>query len=157
ALDAETTKRKPTDLSNGRHPSRAEQDSANGVVEATPRRHPFYALSFRNFRLFFVGQLISLAGTWMQMVAQQWLIFSLTHSPAWLGIVSGASAIPYVLFATWGGHLADRHPRRTILVCTQTLAMLGAFLLALLATNRWVAVHPWHVAALAGVMGIVNA
>src|SRR5438128_759104 len=82
-------------------------------------RGPFYALRFPNFRLFFVGQLISVAGSWMQLVAQQWLVYSLTHSSAWLGIVSGASAIPYVLFSLAGGKAADLHSRRDILVRTQ--------------------------------------
>src|SRR5512140_3213570 len=80
---------------------------------------PFHALRYRNFRLFFVGQLVSVAGSWMQTVAQQWLVFDLTKSSAWLGIVSGASAIPYVACSTWGGKVADQHPRRTIIVWTQ--------------------------------------
>jgi MFS family permease len=122
-----------------------------------PERGPFYALRFRNFRLFFYGQLISVAGTWMQTVAQQWLVYSLTHSAAWLGVVSGASAFPYVAFAVWGGQVADRRPRRTILVWTQVAAMALAFLLAVLATNRLVPVQAWHVAVLAGLLGIVNA
>jgi MFS family permease len=121
------------------------------------RRSPFMALRYRNFRLFVFGQLISLAGTWMQMVAQQWVVFSLTHSAAWLGIVSGASAIPYVAFSVLGGHTADRLPRRSILVVTQVAAMVLAAVLALLATNRWVALHAWHIAVIAGLMGIVNA
>jgi MFS family permease len=134
------------------------RDSA-GAAAARPviRRGAFYALSFRNFRLFFVGQLISVAGTWMQAVAQQWLVFRLTHSPAWLGIVSGASAIPYVVFSMWGGQVVDRHERRTILVWTQTVMMLFAFVLAALATDRWIPVQAWHVAALAALGGIVNA
>jgi MFS family permease len=116
-----------------------------------------YAFAFPNFRLFFVGQLISVAGTWMQTVAQQWLVFDLTHSSTWLGIVSGATAVPYVLFAFWGGEIADRLPRRTILLWTQSAAMLFAFVLAFLATNRFTPVQPWHIAALAGLGGVVNA
>src|SRR5438876_8706185 len=100
-------------------------DSANTVA----KRGPFHALRFRNFRLFFVGQLISVAGTWMQTVAQQWLVYDLTHQAKWLGIVSGASAIPYVAFAMWGGQIADRHSRRAILVWTQAAAMGLAFVL----------------------------
>ena len=68
--------------------SQAEVDS---IMESYPlqtaRRGPFYALSFRNFRLFFVGQLISVAGTWMQQVAQNWLVWDLTHDNRWLGLV----------------------------------------------------------------------
>lgn len=137
--------------------TQAEVDAAMESIPAVRRRGPFYALTFRNFRLFFVGQLISVAGTWMQTVAQNWLVWDVTHQARWLGIVSGASALPYVTFAMWGGNVADRYSRRTILVCTQTIAMLLAFLLALLATNRWVPLQAWHIAALAGMLGVVNA
>lgn len=130
-----------------------EDRQTNGV----PRNGPFYALTFRNFRLFFSGQLISLAGTWMQLVAQQWLVFSLTKSAAWLGIVTGVSALPTVLFSLLGGHVADRYPRRNILLITQIAAMLLACVLTLLATNWWIPIQPWHLAVLAGLMGVVNA
>src|ERR1700722_8398264 len=90
------------------------QEQVNSAVSlaypvGVTTRGPFYALTFRNFRLFFVGQLISVAGTWMQTVAQNWLVWDVTHQARWLGIVSGASAIPYVAFAMWGGHVADRY------------------------------------------------
>ncbi len=124
---------------------------------ALAHRGPFYALSFRNFRLFFIGQLISVAGTWMQSVAQNWLVWDITHQGRWLGIVSGASAIPYVAFAVWGGQIADRLSRRAILVWTQSIAMALAFALSVLATNRPIHLEPWHIAVLAGLLGIVNA
>lgn len=120
-------------------------------------RGPFYALTFRNFRLFFIGQLISVAGTWMQTVAQNWLVWDVTHQGRWLGIVSGASAIPYVAFAMWGGKVADRYSRRAVLVWTQSVAMVLAFMLALLATNRPIHLQAWHIALFAGLLGIVNA
>jgi MFS family permease len=120
-----------------------------------PRIGPFYALRYRNFRLFFIGQVISVAGTWMQTVAQQWLVWSLTHDARWLGIVSGASAIPSVLFAAAGGSAADRHSRRAILVWTQTAWMLLAFVLWFLVAGKWI--HAWHVAVIAALMGGVNA
>ncbi len=137
--------------------TQAEVDAAVASAPAVKTRGPLYALSFRNFRLFFVGQLISVAGTWMQTVAQQWLVWELTHSARWLGLISGASAIPYVLFAMQGGEAADRFPRRTVLVWTQVAAMLLAFVLALLASNRLLPIQPWHIALLAGMNGIVNA
>jgi MFS family permease len=118
---------------------------------------PFYALSFRNFRLFFIGQFISVAGSWMQVVAQSWLVYEITKSPAWLGIVSGAGAIPYVLFSIWGGQVADRHSKRIILIWTQTLSMLAAFLIAALATNRWVHIEAWQIAVISAALGLVNA
>lgn len=129
----------------------------NQFDNTNSNRGPFYALSFRNFRLFFIGQFISVAGSWMQVVAQSWLVYEITKSPAWLGIVSGASAIPYVLFSIWGGQVADRHPKRTILVWTQTLSMLSAFLVAALATNRWVHIEAWQIAAISAALGLVNA
>lgn len=142
------------------------QDGRSGVVESSPvskadadraRRGTFYALSFRNFRLFFFGQLISVAGTWMQSVAEQWLIYSLTHSAAWLGIVSGASALPYVALTLFGGQVADRVPRRTILICTQGSALTLAAILAILASNRVIPIQAWHIVALAAMLGVVNA
>jgi MFS family permease len=138
-------------------PSPSLKTVSGGTPANLERRGLFYAFKFRNFRLFFVGQLISLAGTWMQQVAQQWLVFSITKSAAWLGIVSGAGAIPYLAFAIWGGHIADSRHRRNTLVWTQTVSMLLAFVLAFLATNKWVTIQGWHVAALAFLMGIVNA
>ncbi len=124
---------------------------------AVRARSPFYALTFRNFRLFFIGQFISVIGTWMQTVAQQWVVYDLTKSAAWLGIVSGASAIPYVVFAIWGGQVADRYPRRTTLLITQSAAMVLAACLALLAGGRLIRMEAWHIALLAGLLGIVNA
>ena len=123
-----------------------------------PRQGLFYALQFRNFRLFFVGQLISVAGTWMQDVAQKWLVWEVTKSPTWLGVVSGANAIPFVVFAVWGGQIADRRSRRAILVWTQTAAMLLAFVLALLASSfSPVAIRAWHIVLISGLSGVVNA
>lgn len=137
------------------------QTEVDDVLEAHPvqsgRRGPFYALTFRNFRLFFIGQLISVAGTWMQQVAQNWLVWEVTHDSRWLGIVNGASALPYVAFAVWGGQAADRFPRRITLIITQAVAMLLAFLLALLAWGRWIPLQAWHIAALAALGGITNA
>src|SRR5437763_12469849 len=130
------------------------QGQASTPDLAPHTRGAFYALRFPNFRLFFVGQLISVAGSWMQLVAQQWLVFSLTHSSGWLGIVSGASAIPYVLFSMVGGHGADRYSPRVILIWTQTAAMALAFLQAALASNRWTPIQPWHIAVLAGLGGL---
>lgn len=120
-------------------------------------RSPFYALTFRNYRLFFYGQTVSVAGTWMQMVAQQWLVWQLTKSEAWLGYVSFAGAVPFLFFATWGGGLADRFNRRDILLVTQAFAMAIAFGLAFLASGWVVTPLAWHVAVFAALSGVVNA
>ncbi len=126
--------------------------------EAGGPRGLFYALRFRNFRLFFYGQLISVAGTWMQDVAQKWLVWEVTRSPTWLGIVSGANAVPFVLFAVWGGQIADRYSRRAILIWTQSVAMLLAFVLAYLAwPGSPIRLQAWHIAVVSGLSGIVNA
>src|SRR5512144_2083704 len=105
------------------HLTQKEIDTIMEAVPANRRRGPLYALSFPNFRLFFIGQLISVAGTWMQQVAQNWLVWEVTKDARWLGIVNGASALPYVAFAVWGGKAADRYPRRVMLIITQAVAM----------------------------------
>src|SRR5438093_13079624 len=81
-----------------------------------------------DYRRFFVGQLVSVTGTWLQIVAEGWLVYQLTHSPAWLGIVAGAGALPGLLLGLWGGQVADRYPRRRILILCQAGFMLLAFL-----------------------------
>jgi len=115
----------------------------------------FAALQHRNFQLYFGGQLISVAGTWMQIIAQGWLVYQLSHSELTLGIVGFASAIPALLVSPWGGVVVDRVPKRSLLVITQTSAMLLAFILAAL-TFTGVA-QVWHVVLLAAGLGLVNA
>jgi MFS family permease len=113
------------------------------------------ALKHRNYRLFFSGQLISLTGTWMQSVAESWLVYRLTGSSALLGVSAFASQIPVFLFATIGGTVADRLNRHRIIVATQASSMvLPLILAALTLTGR---VHVWHVFALAACLGVVNA
>jgi len=113
------------------------------------------ALRHRNYRLFFSGQLISLVGTWMQGIAESWLVYRLTGSAALLGVAGFSSQIPVLFLATIGGSVADRVNRHKILVVTQTASMiLPLTLAALVFTGR---VEVWHVFALAGGLGIVNA
>jgi MFS family permease len=113
------------------------------------------ALQHRNFQLFFSGQLISLIGTWMQSVAQSWLVYRLTGSALLLGSVGFASQVPVFLFSPLGGIAADRINRRHIVITTQIAAMLLAFALAALTLLG--KVHVWHVFVLASLLGIVNA
>ncbi|MDQ1560159.1 MAG: hypothetical protein QOD32_3219 [Pyrinomonadaceae bacterium] len=113
------------------------------------------SLGHKNYRLFYGGQLISLTGTWMQIVAQSWLVYRLTGSAATLGFVAFAGQIPGFLLAPIGGAVADSFSRHRILVTTQTAAMLLAFALAALTLTGTVAV--WHVYLLAGLLGVVNA
>jgi MFS family permease len=93
-------------------------------------RDTFRALRHRNFRLFFTAQLISLIGTWMQQTAMSWLVYQLSNSKFLLGAVAAAGSAPMILFSMWGGSLADRHPKRRILMVTQSAEMLLAFVLA---------------------------
>lgn len=113
------------------------------------------ALQHRNYRLFFIGQLISLTGTWMQTVAQGWLVLRLTDSPSLLGLVAAFASLPVLLFSLPAGALADRVPKRTLLLMTQVVAMLLALVLALLTLTGLVQV--WHVLLLAALLGLVNA
>ncbi len=117
--------------------------------------HPFAALRHRNFQLYFGGQLVSNAGTWMQVIAQGWLVYQLSHSELTLGIVGFASAIPALLVSPWGGVVVDRVPKRTLLIITQASAMMLAFILAALAFAHVVRV--WHIILLAAGLGVVNA
>jgi MFS family permease len=113
------------------------------------------ALQHRNYRLFFGGQFISLIGTWMQSVAQSWLVYRLTGSAELLGWIGFAGLIPVFLFAAIGGVAADRYHRHRILVLTQTSAMLLAAVLAALTLSHRVQV--WHIFVLATLLGTVNA
>jgi len=113
------------------------------------------AFRHRNYRLFFGGQLISLTGTWMQSVAESWLVFRLTGSSALLGVSSFASLAPVFLFATVGGTIADRANRHRIIVITQTASMVLPLVLAALTFTNTVRV--WHVLVLASCLGVVNA
>jgi MFS family permease len=113
------------------------------------------ALRHRNFQLFFGGQLISLTGTWMQTVAQSWLVYRLTGSGLLLGAVGFSSQIPVFLFAPIGGITADRVNRQRVVIATQTVSMLLAFVLAALTLSGKVQV--WHVFLLAALLGVVNA
>ena len=116
-------------------------------------RYP--ALTYPNYRLWFLGQMVSLFGTWMQMTAQGYLIFELTHSAAYLGYASFASGLPTWLFTLYGGVIADRLPRRNLLVITQTCMMTLALILATLTALHLV--QPWHILVLAFLLGVANA
>ncbi len=118
-------------------------------------RDTFRALRHRNYRLFFYGQLVSLIGTWMQTTAMSWLVYQITGSKLLLGVVAAVSSAPMIFFSLWGGALADRYPRRAIILCTQTAQMIPAFLLAGLA---WAGLAtPAVIIALAVVSGIAMA
>jgi MFS family permease len=113
------------------------------------------ALKHRNFQLFFSGQLISLIGTWMQSVAQAWLVYRLTGSSLLLGAAGFSSQIPVFLVAPIGGIVADRYNRRRVVIATQTASMILAGILAALTLTG--AVQVWEIFVLAALLGVVNA
>ncbi|MGD0270782.1 MAG: MFS transporter [Candidatus Sulfotelmatobacter sp.] len=115
------------------------------------------ALRHRNFQLFFSGQLISLIGTWMQSVAQSWLVYRLTGSALLLGSVGFASQIPVFLFAPLGGIAADRFNRRSIVISTQIASMVLACILAVLTLTHEIDHRVWIIFVLAALLGVVNA
>jgi MFS family permease len=120
-----------------------------------PRRTTFGSLKVRNFRLFATGQVISNTGTWMQRVAQDWLILELTHgSGTAVGIATGLQFLPLLLFSLWGGMIADRYPKRNVLMVTQTVMGALAIILGVLAVTG--VVQPWHVYLLAFGLGLAT-
>ncbi len=115
----------------------------------------FRALKYRNFRLFFVGQSISLIGTWMQSIAMSWLVYRMTGSALLLGIVGFSSQIPTFILSPFAGVFADRYNRHKIIIATQALSMMQAFILAGLTLSGKIQV--WQIIALGLFLGCVNA
>jgi MFS family permease len=115
----------------------------------------FPAFQSRNYRLFFLGQGLSLVGTWITMVAMIWLVYQLTESPVLLGIVGFVSQIPNLVLVPFGGVLSDRWNHQRTLIVTQILSMLQSFALAILTLTG--TVHIWHIIVLSLFQGIVNA
>lgn len=113
------------------------------------------ALAHRNYRLFFGGQGVSLVGTWMQSIAQAWLVLKLTSDPFVLGLLSALQFLPVLILGLFGGIVADALPKRKTLIATQTVQMLLAFALFVLAQTN--AVQVWHILVLATLLGISNA
>jgi MFS family permease len=125
------------------------------VISQGTLQRTFAALQHPNYRLWFIGQTVSLFGSWMQSTAQGFLVFQLTHSSAYLGYVAFASGLPVWLFMLFAGVVADRVPRRTLLMITQTGMMVLAFLLTALTFSGLV--QPWHIVVLAFFLGLANA
>ena len=115
----------------------------------------FRAMQHRNFQLFIAGQLISLIGTWMQNMAQLWLVYQLTHSAALLGVFGFASQVPMLFLSSLGGYVGDRFDRHRGVIVTQTISMLLAFVLAVLTQTHLIG--QWQLIVIAFLVGIVNA
>jgi MFS family permease len=126
------------------------------AVEATASRWPrsLAALQVPNYRIYFCAQLVACTGLWTQRIAQDWLIADLTGSAAAVGITIACQFLPVLLFGMFGGLIADRFPKRTVLMITQSVAAALAVLLGVLATTG--AVQAWHVYAIAGLLGFVT-
>src|SRR5512141_2672304 len=131
----------------GSAPEEIPGESRKPIAGKALWRQTFSALRYRNFRLFFLGQLVSLTGTWMQNTAQSWLVYELTGSRLLLGVVAAVGSAPMLVFSLWGGSIADRQPKRTIILWTQTVMMLLAFIFAGLVWSK--AIQPWHILLLA--------
>jgi MFS family permease len=130
------------------------------VSPAEPTRLPavstrFRAMQHRNFQLFIAGQLISLIGTWMQNMAQLWLVYQLTHSAALLGVFGFASQVPMLFLSSFGGYVGDRFDRHRGVIVTQTITMILAFVLAGLTWTHWIG--KWQLIGIAFLVGIINA
>jgi len=114
----------------------------------------FRTLKYRNFKLFFIGQSISLIGTWIQMIAMSWLVYDLSHSAFLLGLVGFVSRIPTLVFAPFAGVIADRFNKYKLLFLTQVLAMLQAVIMTILLFANVIQI--WHILVLGIFLGIVN-
>lgn len=128
------------------------------ITDSAVRRefiNTFRSLKYRNYRLYFMAQLLSLTGTWMQQVALSWLVYRMTRSALMLGFTEGAQLLPVLALGLVGGWFADRVDRQKILIATQTLAMCQAVILALLTLSGHIEI--WHCVVLALLVGVINA
>lgn len=132
---------------------RTDGGGEGGAASRWPRA--LRSLEQRDLRLFFAGQAVSLVGTWMQSVAQSWLVWRLTRSSEMLGIAGFLGQAPVFLFGIWAGSLADRHPRKRVVLATQANAIAQATLLAVLTLTG--VIRPWHVLVLAAMLGMTYA
>lgn len=123
-----------------------------GIKEKLFSRFP--ALKYKNFRYFLEGQSISLIGTWMQKAAQQWIVYQLEKSAFVLGLVGVFQFTPMLLFSLFAGVLADRFPKKKLIIVTQTVQMTQALILAILIWTGHI--RSWHILVMAGVLGLAN-
>ncbi|WP_164924850.1 MFS transporter [Thermodesulfovibrio yellowstonii] len=112
-------------------------------------------MKIKEFRAYWIGQIISLSGTWMQQIAQSWLVYVLTKSAFYLGLISFLASFPALLFTLFGGVIADRYPRRNILIVTQCLSCLPAVILGILIHLN--VINIWHIAAASFILGVATA
>ena len=135
--------------------SNPEIQSEQNFVWVTKIFNAFPALQSSNYKMYFSGQLVSMIGTWMQIVAQSWLVLQLTQSPFLIGLVMALSTLPTLLFTLFGGVVVDRFPKKSILFFTQICAMILAFTLGILTVFGWINI--WEICTIAFLLGTVNA
>jgi MFS family permease len=128
---------------------------APDMAEPSRVSQTFRAFRHRNYRLFYTGQAISLSGTWMRTIAQSWLVLQITDSKEALGLVTMLQFLPITLFVLFAGVIADRVPKRDLIMATRLLAMCQSLLLAVLVTTGQIEL--WHVYILAAILGFANA
>ncbi|MCA1724116.1 MAG: MFS transporter [Thermomicrobia bacterium] len=133
----------------------APEGKAPGRAPRPPLKQAFRALRNPNYRLFWFGQVISMVGTWMQRIGQAWLVLRLTNSPLALGIVTACQTLPVLLLALFGGVIADRMPKRRVLVITQGIMLVQASVLAVLTAGGWIRLIDLYI--LAAVLGTASA
>ena len=129
-------------------------DAPDAPDSPAARPSTFAALRIRNYRLFFAGQIVSNTGTWMQRIAQDWLVLELTHSPLAVGITTALQVLPMLLLGLWGGLIADRYPKRRLLLITQ--ASMGALAVLLTVLTLTGAVQVWQVYLIALGLGLAT-
>ncbi|MGB9734623.1 MAG: MFS transporter [bacterium] len=117
-------------------------------------RKTFASLKYRNFRLFWIGQAISVIGTWMQTIGQAWLVLKLKNSPFLLGVIGAAQYVPILVLSVFAGSLVDRFPKRQLIILTQTVMMLLAFIFWILTATK--VITYWHVLIIAFMLGLAT-
>lgn len=135
--------------------SNPEIQSEQNFIWVTKIYNAFPAFQSRNYKLYFSGQLVSMIGTWMQIVAQSWLVLQMTRSPFLIGLVMALSTLPTLLFTLFGGVVVDHFPKKNILFFTQICAMALAFTLGILTVFEWINI--WEICIIAFLLGTVNA
>src|SRR5437588_8368149 len=139
---------------------RVLQEDALVKAPAAARSHvglaaTFRSLRHRNYRLYFFGQMVSLTGTWMQNAALVWVAYDLTQESRWAALVSAAQILPTFFLGAWGGALADRWPKRSLIFLTQSAFLILALVLAGLTFAN--AITPWQLLLVTLVSGLVQA
>lgn len=139
----------------GHPPSAIPEGKVPGRAPRPPLKQAFRALQNPNYRLFWFGQVISMVGTWMQRIAQAWLVLRLTNSPLALGIVTACQTLPVLLLALFGGVVADRVPKRRLIIITQAVMLIQASILAALTAGGWINLIELYI--LAAILGTATA